>query len=272
MKWSPLLYITAFALTLKSAPIDTLHGIGKSEYQSIRSNIVEDQFYHIWVSLPADDEREQKYPTIYLLDGGITFPILAGYRSYLKLSDELPEIIVVGISYGTNDWKEGNNRSTDFTAPAPERDYWGGASKFAEVLEKEIFPGVEEDYPSDPNNRFIFGQSIGGQFAIWCATHHPELFEGFVASNPALHRNLEFFLKPVDANTEQKKPLLYVSSAENDNPRFREPALQWMKHWQSQDETPFNLKTETLPSHNHFSAAPEAFRRGFRWIFQEIED
>jgi len=36
------------------------------------------------------------------------------------LAEEIPEAILVGISYGTDDWQQGNLRSTDFTAPSAE--------------------------------------------------------------------------------------------------------------------------------------------------------
>jgi len=45
------------------------------------------------------------------------------------------------------------------------------------------------------------------------------------------------------------------------------PALRWIEHWRGRDAERWHLRTTTLPGHGHFSAAPEAFRRGMRWLF-----
>lgn len=229
-----------------------------------------DHDYHVYISLPTEIDADKTYPTIYLLDGGITFPLLAAYARYLRLADELPDLIIVGISYGTNDWRKGNRRSTDFTAPAESRDHYGGASAFQSMLKKELFPLVESNWPSDPQQRVLFGQSLGGQFAIYNALTEPDLFKGLIASNPALHRNLPFFLS-AQANdiSAVHATRLFVSMAEFDEARFRRPAQRWITHWQAQPDMPFLLMVEELPGHNHFSAAPEAFRIGLGWILDE---
>ncbi|MCB0290077.1 MAG: alpha/beta hydrolase [Calditrichaeota bacterium] len=143
------------------------------------------------------------------------------------------------------------------------RDYWGGAKIFREVLREEILPLVEGNYRANPHRRVIFGQSLGGQFVLYCAQTDPQLFRGYIASNPALHRNLDFFLqtRPEKAATADA-PRLFVSSGEDDDPAFRDPALAWMAHWKQQTNLPWTLKTVTLAGQGHFSAAPEAFRQG----------
>ena len=61
-------------------------------------------------------------------------------------------------------------------------------------LFEELIPLIESAYPSDDQQRIIFGQSLGGQFVLYTALTDPALFHGHIASNPALHRNLDFFL------------------------------------------------------------------------------
>ena len=210
-----------------------LHGLNNPSYHRLNYQPL-DQVYHVYVRLPQDYQQGEKYPTIYLLDGGVTFPMLAGYYRYLRLGEEVPPAIVVGISYGTEDWRQGNARSRDFTAKAADRDHWGGAGDFAAFLRGTLFPLVESQYSSDPKRRIVFGQSLGGQFVLYVAQKAPGLFWGHIASNPALHRNLPFFLSTA-SREESKDNLetsrLFVSSGAEDDPRFREPAMQWMAHW-----------------------------------------
>ncbi len=90
------------------------------------------------------------------------------------------------------------------------------------------------------------------------------MFQGYIASNPALHRNLDFFLETESEQVSSSR--LFVSSAGDDDPRFREPALKWMEHWNALEQHPWDLNTITLDGTGHFSAAPQAFRQGMKWI------
>lgn len=263
---SVFLFLTQ-SLQAEEPNLAALQGLGETHYHRVESQLLE-QTYHVFVRLPEEYEQGKKYPTAYLLDGGITYPILAGYYRYLQLGEEIPSAIIVGISYGTDDWRNGNMRSRDFTAKSVERSHWGGAGTFQNVLSEEILPLIESHYLTDPERRIIFGQSLGGQFVLHAALTAPKLFWGYIASNPALHRNLDFFLNTDSVEIEkQNLPRLFVASGSEDDPRFREPALAWMKFWSEQKDPPWSLKTSTLEGQSHFSAAPMAFRQGMRWIF-----
>ena len=126
--------------------------------------------FHLLIKVPdgAKDCVECSYPTVFLLDGGAIFPTLAGYLNYLRHEAAVPEVILVGISYAGDTFEEGNYRSTDYTAPSDERDFWGGAGNFQRVLENEIFPLMSKDFPVDNDRKIIFGQSLGGQ----CRSFH----------------------------------------------------------------------------------------------------
>ena len=236
-------------------------------YERLSSTILERDF-HLLVRLPDNyNETEDNLPVVYLLDGGATFPGLAGYYHYLSLEGSIPDLIIVGISYGSGSFSEGNMRSIDYTAASEERDYWGGAPKFQQVLTKEIVPLIELTYRADANRRILFGQSIGGQFVLFNALNAPEHFYGHIASNPALHRNLDYFLG--DFSKTIGRTRLYVSSGSSDEARFRQPALKFMQHWQQQNKRPFKLRAESLDGYGHFSILPESFRLGLTYIFED---
>ena len=252
-----------------AASVEYLTSISNTKYHLHKSESLSHD-YHVYVLAPEESESQDKYATVYLLDGGITFPLLAAYSRYLSLANEIPPLILVGISYGTDDFRLGNRRSTDFTAPAENRDHYGGAAAFQSMLFTELFPLIEQNYPSDPSQRILFGQSIGGQFSIYNAMTKPDKFLGMIASNPALHRNLDFFLAPkVDERKVKRKSRLFVSTAAYDDDRFKVPANKWLDHWQAIEGKPFILETHQLENENHFSAAPTAFKNGLKWIFAD---
>jgi predicted alpha/beta superfamily hydrolase len=264
------------AVFLMTAPMSALavetrfmQGLGDSHYRRIDSETL-GRPYHIYVMLPDGYEQSPRedYPTIYLLDGGALFPLLAAYYRYLNFGEEIPDAIIVGISYGSDSYEEGNYRATDYTATSSERDYWGGADKFQRFLSDELLPFIEKSYRSRADRRVIFGQSIGGQFVLYTALTKPDLFWGHVASNPALHRNLPFFLRyhgKVEIAGEQSR--LFVGSGSRDDPRFRVPTLEWIEHWSDNGDGPWQLKTMNLEGHTHMSAPPATFRQGMTWLF-----
>jgi hypothetical protein len=95
----------------------------------------------------------------------------------------------------------------------------------------------------------------------------PELFWGHIASNPALHRNLPFFLERFSYAQETGPSKLFVSSGTFDDPQFRQPAQEWIRYWNASSNKPWQLKTIDLEGHTHMSAPPAAFRQGMHWLF-----
>lgn len=253
-----------------AAAVDTrfMQGLGDTRYEQLDSEKI-GRSYHVFTMLPDGYETsvDKKYPTIYVLDGGALFPLLVAYYRYLNFGDEIPDAIIVGISYGSDSFEGGNYRSTDYTAKSSERAYWGGANEFQSFLSEELLPHIEKNYRSHPDRRVIFGQSLGGQFVLYTALTKPDLFWGHIASNPALHRNLPFFLEKHAKTSAGERSRLFVGSGSMDDPRFRKPTLEWIDHWSANDDRPWQLKTMNLDGHSHMSAAPASFRQGMMWLF-----
>ena len=270
-----LVAVIFLAASASASEVDTrfLQGLGGSHYLQVESETVGRDF-HVYVMLPDgyEENADQAYPTIYVLDGGNLYPLLVSYYGYLNFGQEVPDAIIVGISYGSDTFSGGNYRSTDYTAPSEERDYWGGAGNYQTFLSDELMPLVENNFRSQPHRRVIFGQSLAGQFVLYTALTEPNLFWGHIASNPALHRNLPFFLQAHGtANDEAEPSRLFVASASHDDEQFRIPARQWIEHWSDVDDTPWELEIAILEGHTHMSAPPASFRQGMRWLFSPEE-
>jgi predicted alpha/beta superfamily hydrolase len=279
MKQIAVLFLFIVALspfgTVRGDSLDPhlLQSLGEVKYHELKSTKLGRSF-HIFVDLPEGyDESGQNYPTIYLLDGGDTFPLMAAQHHYLRFGNETPAAILVGISYGSDTFKGGNWRQTDYTAPSEDVKFWGGAAVFQSVLQEELLPLIEGAYRSDPSHRVLFGHSIGGQFVLFNALTEPGLFFGHIASNPALHRNLPFFLE-WHGGAEITAPVsrVFVASSEFDDTHIRKATLEWFDHWRSLKPGPWVLEMRTLPGQTHLSSTPEAFRLGLAWLFAEKGD
>ena len=271
---SAILVIAAAGTISPGQPVgvEGLQGLGETRHHTVESVVLEKRL-HVLVGLPDgyDASAEDTYPTVYILDGGELYPLLRSYSNYLYNGGEAPKLMLVAISYGTDDWQEGNDRGHDYTAPTEEREHWGGAADFQAFLSDELQPFIEARYRSSRDKRIIFGQSLGGQFVLYTAQTRPDLFWGHIASNPALHRNLPLFL-----SMRPEKPTspahVFVGDATEDDPRFLEPRSRWMDYWARQSDLPWSLHIEALNGHNHFSAPPASFRRGIRWLFADELD
>lgn len=252
----------------KGVAWDKLYGMGKVDYFQMDVDKPDDkkQSYHIFVRLPEDLDTsgETIYPTLYLLDGGTNFPLFASYYKYLRFMQDVPSMIIVGISYGTQDWKKGNARSIDFTAPSEQRPIWGGAQRFEHFIVDTLMPALQKSYPVDSKKQILFGQSLGGQFGLYTSMYGRAPFYAVIATNPALHRNLDYFKQPLKQRSD--RPKTYIVSAEFDADVFREPALKWQSHWVGKSSEWQRVFVD-LPGHNHLSANPEAFRDGLKWVF-----
>ena len=273
MKTSLVIWILATGICVASEPvkIDGFQGLGDIRYHQVESATLGKR-YDIMIGLPAtyDESDDTRYPTVYILDGAALYPLLQAYYRYLNFGGETPEMILVAISYSDGDWVAGNDRSHDYSAPSVEREHWGGAADFQAFLSNELLPVVESNYRTRSDRRVIFGQSMGGQFVLFTARTKPSLFWGHIASNPALHRNLPFYLAaPDDPAPGRITTKLFVGAATDDASRFHEPAAQWIEHWTNVQESPWELHVEVLDGHNHYSAPPASFRRGIRWLFSD---
>jgi uncharacterized protein len=263
-----LLSLSLPARGAESRDTQYLQGLGDVRYHRLDSEVL-GRPLHVYVRVPVSDSPTERFPVVFVLDGGTFFPLLSAYYHALRWGEEVPEMILVGISYGSDRFNGGNYRASDFTAPAPDRDWWGGAPKFQQALVQELFPLVESGYPADPERRVLLGQSLGGQFVLYSALTRPGLFFGHIASNPALHRNLDWFQEwHGEAPMPAAATRLFLAEAEFDDERFRQPALKWIENWSAADRVkPFRLEVRMLEGHTHLSAVTEAFRLGVQWLF-----
>ena len=101
LTWS---LVAAFVVAQPSAAesaLESMQSIADARVHTIESEINDHQ-YHVIVKVPAgySEQPTQYYPAVYLLDGGATFPMLGAYYHYLRFEDLVPDMIIVGISYG----------------------------------------------------------------------------------------------------------------------------------------------------------------------------
>jgi predicted alpha/beta superfamily hydrolase len=215
--------------------------------------------YYIYIRYPEGyaSKPDVRYPIVYLLDGDSAFPMIAPEHLFLTYDDKLPEAIIVGIAYGS------------FAPPVNHReiDFGPRAADFQRFLADELIPAVEARTRADPNRRILVGQSFGGNFVLYSAFTHPDLFWARIASNPSarMHQNL-MAGAPIAARRSDLH-LVIVSGTAN-NQEGRRAALSWVGQWR-QRSTPWALDEIDIAGGTHAADFINAYRAGLRNLFPQ---
>lgn len=249
-------------------PIDYLPALKGGYFQVVSE--ATDRKYHIYIRLPEDydPKASARYPVIYLLDGDSLFPLLAPTHLFLTYDEQLPEAVIVGISYGGFD-PSINKRHIDFSAPAadaaPGED---GAPGFLSFLKDDLLPAVESRYNIDPSKRVLLGQSRGGYFVLWSALEAPDLFWGRIASNPSFTPGRTRFF--ADASTHSRSDLKVVlASGSRDTDLRKRNAVEWVQTWQDHADAPWQVKLLVIQDGTHAASIGETYRQAMLWLFSK---
>ena len=188
-----ILFVVIFAICGTSAnaqPSGNDITIGK--VISIYSEIMQEE-RKIWVHVPdgyaAGHPIGKRYPVIYLLDGEAHFYSVVGMMRQLSSvngNTVCPKMIVVGIT-NTNRTRDLTPSQADLGQPYIDSSMVansGGGEKFMTFVEEELIPHVEATYPTQPYRMFI-GHSFGGLTVLHTLFHRTELFDSYVAIDPA---------------------------------------------------------------------------------------
>ena len=201
---------------------------------------VSGRMYRIYVFQPLEGPPPTGYPVMYVTDGN-TFFCTAAMQAEMMQSRTL----IVGVGYPTDDRKEPDRlRLWDLTWNAPtvgtRREYaayldsqdsaYGGADEYFRFLREEVEPIVAANYRVDLRNRAIFGDSLGGLFALRLLLKHPGAFRTYVAGSPSIWwndkevlRELPAFRRRVEAQEVSPRVLIAVGALEQSIEGIRIP-------------------------------------------------
>lgn len=165
------------------------------------------QTFRIQVMQPARKKAETtKFPVIYVTDGNLAFDVIKGLSYSMQTYERgAPRFIVVGIGYPDESPLAGSVlRARDLTFPrypklrveprpvdgvlvAKEgtKDFYG-AEDFQSFMREELFPLIEGNYSTVPEERIYFGHSAGGGFGLFTLFTQAELFKSYLISSPGL--------------------------------------------------------------------------------------
>jgi predicted alpha/beta superfamily hydrolase len=242
-----------------------------SQTKTFTSSIVNGQEYVLQVSLPASySKSNQKYPVVYLMDSQWDFPLLTALYGQQYYDGFIPEVIIVGITWGGEHPNPDSLRARDYTPTTEKRlPQSGGADKFLSVIKNEILPLVQKNYRVDENDRTLVGCSLGGLFTMYTLFTHPEMFNRYVAASPAFTWDNSVLYKyeeqyHANKNNPPAKLFMCVGGVETSVPDYEKlTAFLNNRHYSN-----LEIESKVLGNTGHSGTKGIGYEKGLQFVFK----
>lgn len=255
--------LLTFVFTLNQVNAQDDDNITIGEKVTLHSNVLgEDRV--LWIYTPAGYETStNKYPVMYVLDGGFHFHHATGVVQFLSTQGIIPPMIVVSVL--------NIDRNKDFLPTNVEEiPTSGGADKFLEFFNDELEPYINKNYRTEPYE-ILAGHSFGGTFAAYTLLTRPETFDAYIAISPALWYDDELLVKKAETflkdNPDLKKIFFMTLGTEGD--RMQNSMDAFVKVLK--DKAPAGLKWEyvSMVNDDHGSTPHKSIYEGLEMIYPD---
>jgi predicted alpha/beta superfamily hydrolase len=243
-----------------------------TESRQITSSIVAGQEYQLHIMLPGGYANSNKtYPVVYLMDSQWDFPLVTALYGEQYYDGFIPQIIIVGVTWGGKNPNPDSLRARDYTPTnvkgTPQS---GGADKFLSFMKEELFPYIEKSYRADKSDRTLVGCSLGGLFTMYALFTHPEMFQRYVAASPAFmwdNNALYQYEKKYAANKSSPPAKLFmcVGGVERSVPAFQKlTEFLNARHYKQ-----LEIEPRVLENTGHSGTKGEGYARGLQFVFKK---
>jgi predicted alpha/beta superfamily hydrolase len=264
-----LLLLNILAVKAQPYPRVVIPG---SEVRTITSTIVLGQEYELQILLPGGYANStKKYPVVYLMDSQWDFPNVKSIYGQQYFDGFIPELIVVGVTWGGVKPNPDSLRARDYTPTNEARLLQsGGADKFLGFMKDELFPFMEANYKVENENRTLMGCSLGGLFTLYTLFTHTDMFTGYAAASPAVGWDKEVLYKYEKTFAEKKlvKPLrvyMTVGDVERGKMVFEKFANTML----GRKYRNVRLRSKILENTGHSGTKSETYSRGLQYVFEK---
>ena len=261
-----LFLIASVAFTQKKEVV-----IPGSQVRTITSTIVKGQEYELQILLPGNySQNTKKYPVVYLMDSQWDFPLVKSLYGQQYYDGFIPELIIVGVTWGGINPNPDSLRARDYTPTREERlPQSGGADNFLAFLKNELFPYIETNYRAAESNRTIMGCSLGGLITLYALFSQSDLFDNYVAASPAFGWDQEVIYKFEKKFIDKTSSRLYmtiggVERSVSDYKKFEQYLL-------SRKYKNLKIESKVLENTGHSGTKGEGFSRGLQFVFKRNE-
>jgi predicted alpha/beta superfamily hydrolase len=267
------LALPALLLSLSAANIQAGEPITIGETIVIRSDILDEERTVLVSTPPGYDRSTELYPVLYVTDGDAHLLHTRGTADFLAGNGLMPRIIIVGVANTdrTRDLSPTRASLEGRNGTIREFPTSGGASRFLDFFEKELFPYVEAHYRTQPH-RLLAGHSFGGLFALNAFFTRPAMFRSVLAVSPTLRWDEDLPLRQAADFFDHRDELgatLVVAMANEEEGDPRPTRLDRLeKTLEAAKAEGFEWQVLRIPGENHGSVVLRAHYWGLRKSFE----
>lgn len=220
----------------------------------------------ITVVTPAsfDVKKDRKYPLLLLLDGDYLVDPFAGTLSYTEYWNDLPEVVIVGISQNKN-----NERSTDcrIDKESGMPDEFG--EKFLSFINAELLPYLEKKYRLS-SFKIIGGHDVTAGFMNFFLYEDQPKFNAFIALSPVLPAAMDSLVP--QRLSELKTPVqYYLATADGDVQKLQKKIKGMDERIKKISNPALTYYFDDIASASHYSLVSYAVPESLYQIFASYQ-
>jgi predicted alpha/beta superfamily hydrolase len=249
-----------------------------SHVRTVTSNAPEPIDYEIVIHLPKEYAGStDNFPVVYYLDAYFTAGGVEETYLWLRAFEDIPPLILVGVSWMTDYDGAIYSRTRDYTPvedptfQSEQAPVSGGGEKFLEFLTDDLIPLIEREYRTDDSSRGFIGYSLGGLFGSWVLINHPGIFDRYMVGSPYIRWGDWLVLKQEAEYAETHDYLnakVYTCSGTDD---FVLPDYEALKErLESREYRGLEFTAELFPDESHTSLIPGCYSRAFRALYGSL--
>jgi predicted alpha/beta superfamily hydrolase len=220
----------------------------------------------IYISLPENFKKDSKktYPLLLLLDGDYLTEPFKGALQYGNYWDDLPEMIIVGISQNKNS-ERFDDCKIDETTGLPE----GKGSKFFEFIGGELLPYIETKYGVSAF-KIVAGHDVTAGFLNFFLYKDNPIFKGYICMSPELSLDMETNI-PSRLSTMPTNIFYYLSCAEGDIKKMKEATKMLHQNISSVKNEKLFYKFDEIPGASHYSLVLHSIPKALYHFFSTYQ-
>ena len=202
----------------------------------------------IIIGLPPSYEKNpnKKYPLLVLMDGDYLFDPFQGALNYGAYWDDLPEMIIVGISQNKNN-ERANDCGVDETTGLPSE----AGEKFFEFISMGVIPFMEKKYRVAPF-KIIAGHDTTAGFLNFYLYKDQPLFNGYISLSPDLPKGMEEQIP--DRLAAITQPVFYYHSTADGDLRMMQSRIKLLDDEAKKIKKPtLNYRFDEFKGASHYS-------------------
>jgi predicted alpha/beta superfamily hydrolase len=222
----------------------------------------------IYISLPPsyEKDKDQKFPLLLVLDGEYLFDPFQGALKFGNYWDDLPEVILVGISQNKQEERYADSEYDEETGLPIET-----GANFFDFIGTELMPYLQKTYRIAPF-KIIAGHDTTAGFLNFFLYKDNPIFDAFISLSPELALDMENRI-PERLNTITKPIYYYQSTADGDLKKIQKKTKELDEKVKAIQKETLSYKFDDFLGASHYSlvlhSIPNALYQFFA-VYQPI--